>query len=305
MACYHAIPARQQGASVKLWPPLGYANLAIPCGRCIGCLAARANQWAQRCTHEATQWQNNIFVTLTYDDEHLPTGGHLDAGALTRFIKRARKQSTTGSTSIISDRRSTLRYLACGEYGETNQRPHYHALIFNHDYGDKRRATAELYESDELARIWGNGQARFGPATPAAANYIAQYTIKKGFRNRSARKDDGWNNEGYADPDGVWHPKPEPFLRVSTKPAIGLRWLEKYKEDLQHGYLEHDGYQQAIPRAYKRYLDKHDPGLLEDINIRTLTRLRDYPNDKNDPARIAAAELIHKNRNQNKETRHL
>lgn len=305
MGCYHPIPAHQDrpGGKVTLWPKRDARGkdtdtLVLPCGNCLGCLADRATAWGNRCTHELSRWDHNSFVTLTYDEEHLPLNGHLDAGALTRFIKRLRKQSETRHTSIIRDWSSTLRYLACGEYGTQNQRPHYHILTFNCGFADQYRVSPTLYESPELAHLWPFGQARFGPAdTGAAGNYIAQYTTKQIRRNKGQRKDDGYENDGYADPDGVWIPKPTPFLRMSTKPAIGLRWLEKYKTDLTHGYLVEDGYRQRIPRAYMKTLKRTDPNLQEEIDFRAYTHRRKHQTDNNEPARLAAAEIIHKNRN--------
>ena len=45
----------------------------IPCGQCIGCRLDRSRAWADRCLLEASQYPHNCFLTLTYDDEHLPT----------------------------------------------------------------------------------------------------------------------------------------------------------------------------------------------------------------------------------------
>ena len=47
-------------------------RLALPCGRCVGCRLERSRQWAVRCMHEASMHMFNSFVTLTYDDDHLP-----------------------------------------------------------------------------------------------------------------------------------------------------------------------------------------------------------------------------------------
>ncbi len=59
------------------------------------------------------------YVTLTYNQEHLPPGANLVPKELQEFLKRLRKNT-----------KYTFRYLASGEYGEKKQRPHYHLILF-------------------------------------------------------------------------------------------------------------------------------------------------------------------------------
>lgn len=302
MACYHPIPAMKTATGdVILWPKRTQRrglrdqsndDLALPCGTCIGCKSARATQWAHRCEHEASYHTDNIFLNLTYDDENLPHAGHLDPRALCLFIKRLRKSAQCTDNHMRTDEHQRIRYFACGEYGERNHRPHYHAIIFGCTFTDRYTVGAgkrgePLYESDTLHSLWTAGLARFGDATPAAANYIAQYTLKK---QRRSRRDD--ETEGYADEDGVWIPKPEPFLRMSLKPGIGVHWLTQYGNDLVHGYLVQNGQKHAIPRAYKTKLQKTDSGLAETIEHNAYLHRRESPTD-NSPERLEAGELIH------------
>lgn len=291
MACYHPIPASQDGQSQpRLWPPMGEANLALPCGKCIGCRTDRATQWAHRCSHEAASWKYNTFLTLTYDDENLPPEGHLVASDLQKFLKRLRKYANGTSSSINRDRSGNIRFFACGEYGDRNDRPHYHALLFNCGFSDRHRVGKDLYESDALAKLWTKGHHRFGDATPAAASYIAQYNLKK-------------QGAGDHDADGVW--RPAPFLRMSLKPAIGSRWLEKYADDLTHGYLVEGGHRHAIPRTYRVKLKTTIPALAEEINVRLQKHRQQTPGDSGDPERRKAQEIIHKRLKELNETRRL
>ena len=62
---------------------------------------------------------HNAYITLTYNDDHLPANGSLQPRDLQLFWKRLRKARTPG-----------IRYYACGEYGDQTARPHYHAIIF-------------------------------------------------------------------------------------------------------------------------------------------------------------------------------
>lgn len=270
MACYHPIPATQssRGGPVTLGPPLGTATLALPCGKCVGCKTDRATTWARRCTHEATLHKSSEFLTLTYDDEHLPALNHLVPKHLTDFIKRLRKN--TGQN---------LRYLACGEYGENTLRPHYHAAIFGLDVPDRVRITQTLYTSVLLEKIWKRGHVRTAPFTPAAAAYIAQYSLKK---QRHETIDEG----------GVV--RPHPFIRMSLRPAIGKQWLEKYAKDLQHGYLITDGHRGPVPRYYKKWLKENEPNIWEMFEQKVQENLMKTQTDRNNPERQQAAEQIHK-----------
>lgn len=84
----------------------------IPCGQCQPCLISRANSWACRAYLESKQYENNCFVTLTYNNENIPKNRSLIKKDLQDFWKRLRKH--LGGVKI--------RYLACGEYGPSTLR---------------------------------------------------------------------------------------------------------------------------------------------------------------------------------------
>lgn len=48
--------------------------ILVPCQRCIGCRLDYSREWAIRCMKEAECHTDNWFLTLDYDDEHLPIG---------------------------------------------------------------------------------------------------------------------------------------------------------------------------------------------------------------------------------------
>lgn len=266
--CYHPIPAyRAVDGAVRLHPPLGRENLQLPCGKCLGCRSARATAWAQRCEHEARSHRASIFATLTYSDLHLPVGGSLDPGAFSRFLKRLRK------------RVQPFRYFACGEYGETTGRPHYHAVLFGVELEQRSRVGAELFESPVLSAAWGLGDVRFGDFRPAAANYIAKYQLKQVGDGSSFDPETGVERIA-------------PFLRMSRRPGIGASWLARYREDLRAGYMVVDGRRVAIPRSYARRLLLDDPELMEQIDGAKAAAALRAP--VQDPDRLADGELIHK-----------
>ena len=124
MPCFHPLDAWQcSNGDVVFTDNLArndvIRRLALPCGRCVGCRLERSRQWAVRCMHEASMHMFNSFVTLTYDDDHLPEYNSLNYKHFQDFMKRLRKSH------------NGVRFYMCGEYGEDFSRPHYHALLFN------------------------------------------------------------------------------------------------------------------------------------------------------------------------------
>ena len=44
----------------------------LPCGQCLECRTRYAAQWADRIVLEARYHEHSFFITLTYDEEHVP-----------------------------------------------------------------------------------------------------------------------------------------------------------------------------------------------------------------------------------------
>jgi len=282
MPCYHPIPTRREDIGAwTLNPQLGTADTEIPCGTCLACRTDRAMDYTNRAIHEASLWQHNTFVHLTYDDEHLPR--ELIPDHLTKFLKRLRRKCSRDYATILSDRSSSIRYLACGEYGESTERPHYHACLFNLAFDDLRQWDKRLYVSATLDAIWGQGAAKLRPFTADAAGYVANYITKFG-------------RQTYADEYGEErHP---PFKRQSLKPALGKDWLDKHHAELGHGYTVIDGKKTRMPRYYQKKINQTWEATKE--RLRTAQHLGDtraqppQATDKKDPERVKAAEKIHR-----------
>ena len=52
----------------------------IPCGKCEGCRIARSRDWANRCMMELEYHDSAYFLTLTYDEEHVPQSRYAESG---------------------------------------------------------------------------------------------------------------------------------------------------------------------------------------------------------------------------------
>lgn len=96
-------------------PNSTYKLETVPCGCCIGCRLDYSKDWATRCMLEAQDWKDNYFITLTYDDEHLPIGKYCNNTLvnedLKKFIKDLRRYYS------YHYKHNDIRFFACGEYG--------------------------------------------------------------------------------------------------------------------------------------------------------------------------------------------
>lgn len=127
-------------------------EVSLPCGRCIGCRLERSKVWAIRCMHEAAIFDNNCFVTLTYDNDNLPDDGSLIKSDWQLFMKRLRKRLVPKNPYSFNNDfdkwdawqlKYGIRFFMCGEYGQDQDyalegisklgRPHYHAILFNYN----------------------------------------------------------------------------------------------------------------------------------------------------------------------------
>lgn len=219
--------------------------MTLPCGRCNGCLQDRKEQWALRCYHESQMHEYNSFITLTYSNEHLPDDYSVSVPVFQNFMKRLRKNLAC-----------RIRFFGCGEYGDADQRPHYHALIFGYCFPDrqlfKRSPTGDLYTSEQLTKAWPFGHSTVGNVDYGSAKYVAGYVMKKTHKATM--------------PSAYWrtHPlsgspvKVEPeFALQSRRPGIGASWFSKFKSDcFPSDFLVIEGRQVAVPRYYTLKLEE-------------------------------------------------
>lgn len=224
MACFHPLEAfRTRGGDITFRRGEGVGfTLKLPCGRCVGCKIDRTKMWAVRNVHEASLHAQSSFLTLTYAPEHLPTGETLVKKHFQDFIKRYRKSY------------GEIRYYMCGEYGGTDQiigRPHYHALIFGHQFEDqkvwKRTKGIPIYTSEALTALWGLGHCTLGAISFQSAAYVARYILKK------ITGDLAQNHYIHIDEfTGECTNRLPEYTNMSLKPGIGARWFEKYHSDI-------------------------------------------------------------------------
>lgn len=231
----------------------------IPCGHCVECRLKRSRQWADRCMLEMKYHENDTcwFITLTYDDDHIATAAPPFAGTLvkddlTRFWKRLRDHLSRKAPAM------SLKYLACGEYGPTTLRPHYHAIVFDLPIYDlrfqqKSKTGYPLYTSQELNKIWKNGFVVISPVTWETAAYVARYTLKKAF----------YDKEDF----DVYGLEPE-FIVMSQ--GIGKEYFSEHKDQIYETdelivSTEKGGKRGKPPKYFDYLLEKEDPLKIKSI----------------------------------------
>ena len=258
----------------------------IPCRQCIGCRLDKSREWALRCVHEAQMHESNSFITLTYDEEHLPSDGSLDKSHFQKFMKRLRKR--------LCGRK--ISFFHCGEYGDDNLRPHYHACIFGHDFPDKElwstRNDVDIYTSDILSKLWPFGFSTVGDVTFESAAYVARYTMKK-VTFSDASPDSLENPYSRIDPSTgeLIQVQPE-YATMSRRPAIGKSWFEKYGSDVfPHDHVVLDGVKHPVPTFYDREYEKEDGIAYDYIKFgREMSAI--YHADENTYERLVAREKV-------------
>ena len=131
---------------------------SVPCGKCPVCKANERQEWVFRLKEECKVSPYSLFVTLTYDDEHVPEGLNVNKRDVQLFLKRFRKNLSKGE----------LRYYIVSEYGDHTFRPHYHGLFFfQHSPVDE----AKLY--DQITDSWQQGFTSFGKVELGSIVYYA------------------------------------------------------------------------------------------------------------------------------------
>lgn len=223
----------------------GLLPFKLPCRKCLPCRLNLAREKAVRAFHEAQMHDDNIFLTLTYSNEHLASQ-KLIYSDFQKFMKKLRKTT-----------KEHISYMVTGEYGDKTKRPHWHAILFNYmpkdmepyytsDRGD------QVYKSKTIDKIWAKNDPEtrpneIGSVTLDSASYVARYASKKLSHGK--------------DQDHDYHP----IHQTSCKHAIGRSWIEKYyKFTFENGFcVLPNGALTKIPRYYEDWAKEHQPELYD------------------------------------------
>lgn len=268
--------------------------------------------------HEAQQHKKTSFVTLTYNDNnlpptpadefakpHRPPGRSPGSGRRTDSATQYSYAPANGESQAPLSRRDLqlftkrlhmavvrksgegVRYFACGEYGETTGRPHYHIAIFGENFSDDRyfwkstRAGHPLYRSSRLAALWNKGDADIGELTFESAAYIARYITKKITGEKAIEH---YRRET---PEGKEYWLPPEFSVMSRRPGIGRTWIDTFKTSVYpHDRVVINERAAKPPRYYDQQLPEFE---LAAVKAARAAKIRP---ENNSPARRRAGEAI-------------
>ena len=204
----------------------------VGCGKCVQCRASKAYSWQFRIGEEALTSRSKYFITLTYDNEHLPTDYSLHKEDLQKFFKRLRRnlERKYENTIIHFRKEDKVRYFACGEYGDKLGRPHFHCiLLFPHlDF-----LPAEIYNL--IRSSWNLGSFVIGTVTTDSISYVTKYMVKQ------------WQKD--------W--REPPFQTMSRRPFLGYTFMTRDRAiffntvDGPVLYRNLKDRDQHLPRIYK------------------------------------------------------
>ena len=217
--------------------------IPLPCGKCLACKQNKAREWSIRCMLEASLYDFNFFLTLTYDDEHVPSDMATNKRNLSSFMKRLRNYVPG------------VRFFGCGERGSSTKRLHLHLILFNCKLDDLKpvcagRTLGSYMSSKTISDCWQYGNIVLGFVTPESCSYVARYTLKE------------CNGDE--------------FILMSNKPGIGAGYFDLKKAVIYSSdgvYVK--GVKNKVPRYFDKLLERENPDLFKVIKLARLNLVRE------------------------------
>lgn len=146
------------------------------CKKCPICKMFKRYDWIKRINLEIQNWKYCLFITLTFDKEHINKNS--EARELSYWIRNKKRNDELPKE---------IKYFAVKEYGDKTGRKHYHMLIFSNEiifndleFYKKSKRNNDIYTSKYLNEIWEYGSINSVQlvTSEAAFKYMLKYTTK-------------------------------------------------------------------------------------------------------------------------------
>lgn len=256
----------------------------MPCGRCVTCRLKNSSDWSFRMLCEAKMHPTSSFITLTFSPDNVPTDGSLNVDTFKDFMKRLRRR-------LDYYYGVKIRFFHCGEYGDLNFRPHYHAVIFGWDFPDKivwknSPSGFTICRSPLLEELWPFGFSSVGAVSFESCAYVARYVLKKRSgdlaRERYERVDPFTGELFIIQPE---------YATMSRMPGIGYDFFKSHYTDIypKDFMTFGDGRRLQPPPYFDDLLKKFQPDLFDEVKIN-----RSFKNQYKEPFSFSRADSIRK-----------
>ena len=195
-----------------------------------------------------------------------PAGSYIDAKALSDAVATTVLKDTKELPIIANEYTNVVLYAR--NEGEDFSRPHYHALLFNCFFSDrKKHSTGDsgsvIYTSEALTKLWPFGFASIGDVTFESAAYCSRYIMKKVTGDLAES-----HYETVDLSTGEVSARVPEFNRMSLKPGIGAEWIKRYNKDVYpRDVVIARGHESKPPRYYDKFLQSFDADKLEDVKF--------------------------------------
>lgn len=311
MPCFYPLTAyRDTHGLIRFDEKNNGDPLKVPCGQCLGCRLERSRQWAMRIMHEAQEHEHNIFLTLTYNDEHVPPDHGLVKKDFQNFMKKLRNRYVPKNPFNKNTHKQEfeewkfqngIRYYQCGEYGDETKRPHYHAILFGFNVDDWQHigysdSGEALYTSQTIEKIWGKGFITIGTVTFESAGYVARYCMKKlnGQLKEQPDKKTGLKPYERIHPYTLeQYEVLQEYSTMSRNPGIAHHWFTRFSGDVYpKDYTTIRGHRMQPPRFYDEKLRALDPDMYDEI--KATRALRAYQIDEDTVPSLSQKETVKK-----------
>jgi len=238
MKCFQQIV---QKLKVPIWSKFenNFVNqVYLPCGKCAACINRKIQEWTFRLDNERINSACTYFVTLTYDNYHVPINKYgkltLDKSHVQHFLKKLRyDHDNDPEYGIFEDyyfktnlRAEKIKYYAVGEYGTERRRPHYHLVMFN----TRKKAIIDNWEYGEVdIQI---------PRSSQAIGYVIKYLHKRIYKTTPGNVAREFSimskgiGLGYVDKMKSWHNKHPEILYTANEFMDKVPMSRFYREKL-------------------------------------------------------------------------
>lgn len=152
--------------------------LPVPCGRCHECLHDYQQDWTLRLKAESKHLTCIPYVTLTYNNAHLPTLTDIDGTKKSVVIKRHVQLFLKRLRKAVPDLAFNFKYFAVGEYGGNYNRSHYHLLLFSSHWKTIAQARKEVRNAWKDRHGRDIGFIKVKQASDKSIHYLTKYLNK-------------------------------------------------------------------------------------------------------------------------------